>query len=284
MIIKSMSRKTPSFGQLLEYFDRDEAGKKLPHRGRLSHNLWSQETARAESEFITNFNRKTKRKNAIALHHEVLVLPGGRQSPEQASQTLIDLAKKYLELRAPKQLVVGQIHLDTDHPHVHLMISSNEVASEKSAWLSKQQFADIQAELEAYKLEKYPEYSEQFYGKERTQQRHKPQREQQLEVRTGKPSQKQQVAQQFLAALGKAESSKGLEKHLSEVGLSLYQRSKTLGVIKLETGKKYRLKTLGVLTRYDNFLENKNRVAERRLALSAGRELQMAELDNELER
>ena len=62
------------------------------------------------------------------------------------------MGQEYLRQRAPEQLAYGVIHLDTDHIHLHLMVSANRVRSADRVRLSKADFADIQRETERYLL------------------------------------------------------------------------------------------------------------------------------------
>jgi len=54
MIIKSMARKSPSFGQLINYFHKEKFWKKAP---TYSHNMWeTNKPERIAEEFEKNHN------------------------------------------------------------------------------------------------------------------------------------------------------------------------------------------------------------------------------------
>ncbi len=57
MIIKSMSRKEATFGQLMEYIDRDGGGERF----RIRHNLLGRDRERIREEFETNAEHMRKR-------------------------------------------------------------------------------------------------------------------------------------------------------------------------------------------------------------------------------
>ncbi|WP_459873885.1 relaxase/mobilization nuclease domain-containing protein, partial [Endothiovibrio diazotrophicus] len=146
MIIKSLSRKAPSFGQLLGYMVAPEGA-----RVDLRHNLPASAGTfdAVVAEFAENHALLPRRANGNALFHEILALPPDAGiSTKRQVEALRHLATRYLARRAPQQLAVGVIHADTPHVHLHLMISSNAVLSRKREWLKKAEFAAIQRELE----------------------------------------------------------------------------------------------------------------------------------------
>ena len=68
MIIKSMSRKVPSFGQLLGYIDREAGGEAYT----LRHNLRGRDHASIEQEFSCNADLLQQRRNGVFLYHEII--------------------------------------------------------------------------------------------------------------------------------------------------------------------------------------------------------------------
>jgi hypothetical protein len=74
MIVKSMSRKTPSFGQLIGYIDRDEGQEAY----RIRHNLLGRGQGRVRSEFERNSDLLAKRKNGVYLYHEIISITRAR--------------------------------------------------------------------------------------------------------------------------------------------------------------------------------------------------------------
>ena len=70
---------------------------------------------------------------------------------------LEDLTRRYLELRAPYALGYARAHLDTDSPHVHIVLSANNVDSSKRLRLSSPRFAAIKRDIERQQLAVYPE-------------------------------------------------------------------------------------------------------------------------------
>ena len=244
MILKSLARKDPSFAQLIAYFDREEEGASY------THNCWSESSLGDElaQEFEANYVHLPKRKNGNALYHEVLAMPSSPDlSAEKQEAVLMDLAQKYLKLRAKNQMAYVKIHHDKKHIHAHLMISSNEVGSNKRVRLSRSQFQQVKQELEAYKLEKYGEYfAEQFFQKTSRNPNRQNHKEYELAKRTGLPTKRQMVQQIVRTAMLNAKTEEELKATLAKSGLEYYTRGKKQvpGVIDRSSGKRYRLRGL----------------------------------------
>lgn len=77
MIIKSMSRKEPSFGQLIEYMSSDI--DKADQRYTIHQNLFSRKAEKVEQEFLHNAALMKKRKNGNYLYHEILSITKAHQ-------------------------------------------------------------------------------------------------------------------------------------------------------------------------------------------------------------
>ena len=145
MMIKSMTRKTVSFGQLLDYFSAPEKTGSA-----LLHNLLNRQDdlAAIRREFNSNAQLLPPRKNGNVLYHEILSFGGG-DKPALTRTVQEDLTRRYLDLRAPYALAYAKAHYNTDCPHVHLLISANNIGAKQRLRLSKQRFRQIQREPRA---------------------------------------------------------------------------------------------------------------------------------------
>jgi len=279
MIIKSMARKRPSFSQLLAYFHKDSFYRQAPI---FTHNLYHGHTPEAAAaELEQNATFLPKRANGNYLYHECLILGHYPDVPQlRQERILLDLVKQYVAVRAPDQMVYGRMHLDTDYVHFHLCISANAVRGKNRHWLSKAKFGDIQRYIERYKLEKYPELgSEKYYDLEAREAKRELRRSQQAELaqlsreefemkkRTGELSQKERNRAALLDAFEQAGSEPELITNLRTLGFELYIRGNTEGVVNLDSGRKYRLRTLG--------LENNLQNTQNRIRLYATRKAEL---------
>ena len=251
-------------------------------------------------EFEHNATFLPKRANGNYLYHECIVLGEYPDiSTAKQERILLDLVQQYISLRAPDQMVYGRMHLDTNHLHFHLCISANTVRGKQRRWLSKSRFAGIQREIEKYKLGKYPELGdEKYYDMEARKQKWEKAKQEranktkisrqefELKKRTGKPSQKEQDRTALLEIFDTALSESELTHRLAQLGFTTYARGKTEGVIKTDTGRKYRLKTLG-LDRALQTTKNRLHLFEERqaeMALLRAKQAEAKDRDSDNER
>ena len=269
MIIKSLGRKAGQgsagasrvFGKLIRYMNRgieEENGKAV-----LWHNFYGQEgmeEAELHNVFTRNASFLKEHKRGNVLYHEMLsfsseYLSRGARSDE-LERMVTDIGHEYLRNRAPKQLAYGVIHRETDHLHLHLMISANEVERRNREWLTKAEFATIQKELEAYVLARYPELGQTLiYGREaQSKERLKTQvHEQAMKSRTGAQSRKETLKNQLHQLFERAQSAEDLKRLLELDGIRVYVRGRSVGVVVRDEGgleRKHRLSTLGLEAHY----------------------------------
>lgn len=255
MIIKSMSRKEPSFDQLYDYITRD---KDLDYHYRFTHNFIRQNRDGTLAEFHRNAQLLRRRKGANYLYHEIISITRSQQiSEEKQKEILHELISQYVQSRARDCLVYGGLHDEKDtNLHFHLMISSNRLNESSRYRLSKQQFDEVKRGLEAYVLEKYPELEQaQLITKERMRGKsnHK---EQELKRRTKQPSQKDRVKEKLRDIFHSAASKYEFFTLLDEQGFSIYMRGQQVGVQENKSGRKHRLSTLGIDTEFQELSQN----------------------------
>jgi len=268
MMIKSMARKSVSFGQLLDYFGAPE--KTGP---ALLHNLQSRQDdpAAIRCEFNTNAHLLPPRKNGNVLYHEILSFGDG----DEAALTpaiLEDLTRRYLDLRAPYALAYAKAHFDTDCPHVHVLISANNVGASERLRLSKQRFGQIKTELEQFQRERYPFLANSLaQGRSRRpgdrrrvrETRSEQERHRRLQGKNDHaPSRKEALREILATELVVAESGPDFYQRLMGHGLRLYRRGKTVGVEDLEGCRRYRLRTLGLAESFERSVTAWRRLPE----------------------
>lgn len=246
MIIKSMPRKSSSFGQLLAYIA-------IPERTgpTVAHNLVSanDDLPSVHQEFRENAGLLPPRKNGNYLYHEVLSF--AEQDREQVTPAIAaDLATQYLKLRAPAALAYGRGHFETTCPHLHLMISANNAGSTRRLRLSRREFAKVKRELEAYQREHYPflEHSVVFNrpSQQKLGRKEAEQKRRERKAIAKSPSRKNEVRRLVAAAITSSGSGTEVYRQLQRNRLELYQRGQNIGVQEAGNGRKYRLQTLGL--------------------------------------
>ncbi len=248
-----MSRKTASFGQLLKYINTPK------EKGRFAvlHNLRAAVDAprQIEAEFLQNFNHiRDGRKNGVALYHEIIAI--AKEDREHVTEEMLnDLAREYLCRRAPNALAYAKAQFDTASPHVHILISGNLIESGRKLRLERNDFEQIKREMETYQIEKFPQLSRSVvYGRQARKAHDRPrltnleaERARRLKAEGGsRSSQKEDVRERLKSCLTAARSEEHLIELLKSAKLTPYVRGQTPGVTDTQTGRKYRLSTLGL--------------------------------------
>jgi hypothetical protein len=160
------------------------------------------------------------------------------------------------------------VHLDTPHPHCHLVIAAHLPHRDRKLRLSRAQFDAVKRALEAYQRERYPELAHSVVfrdrdgdadkerdkerdkgGKRRPAVRETPAEQARAKRLRGEgratPSRKDRLRDAVLAALTGAVSPEHFQDRLRARGLPVYLRNGRLTGI-LHAGKKYRFLTLGL--------------------------------------
>jgi len=264
MIIKSMSRKEPSFGALMAYIDR-ELGTET-HRVR--HNVMGRGADPIRAEFERNASLLKKRKNGVYLYHEIISITRAQGLDDKAQQELLhQIVQHYIDARCPENLVYGGLHQDKDHSHhFHLMISANRAGETGRLRLTKKQFRNIQVQLEAHVLEKHPELEQKVAIDKRAEHR-RTRGAQEHERRTGRPpSRTDALRGRVQAAYDQADSREAFEAALTEQGFRHEPRGKiSARLIDEYTGKVHRVATLDadLAVKFDDLMSEAARETER---------------------
>ena len=249
MIIKSMARKTASFGQLTNYMEDGANNRNLKH-GVFYKNIYARQRAGITKEFRENSDNLKKRKNGNYLYHEVISITRSKDvSLDKQKEILHTLVSDYVELRAKNNLVYGRLHDDKkDNLHFHLMISSNEIGNNTRHRLDKKTYGNIQKQIEKHVLNNYPELAQKIIYNQNKQEKTR-NKEYELKKRTGQKTTRDTVKDNLTTIFSSSCDKHELFTKLSENGFELYVRGNTPGVKK--DGKKYRLKTLGLLDQFN---------------------------------
>ena len=249
------------FLRLTAYMDRGiEAGE---GEAVLWHNFYGSEVSSTE-EIIATFEANAallaERKNGNVLYHEILSFSAGHQlKREELLRMIADVGQEYLRERASGQLAYGVVHLETDHAHLHLMISANRVNDSRRVRLSRKEFAEAQKATERYAITRYPELQQTvIYDKPKEKQQTRERvkatvNEQAMQEHRGIRARKIDLAAKLHAALEQARDFEELANWCRKEGIRFYERGKTIGIIVTEPGgneRKHRLETLGVLPHY----------------------------------
>lgn len=272
MILKSMSRKEPSFGQLAAYMSDEKSDRAFD----LHHNLFSRDPSDIAEEFDANAQHLGRRRGGNYLYHEILSIDTRAcgQSRDVREQLRL-LALEFIQKRCPHNIVYGALHRDhAEHLHYHLMISANARGDKKRLRLTKAAFDTAKREVELSALTNYPELkqSEIIAASPAEKQDRRKTREsrkaQEMQKRGARLTKTEALAQELRAILAYATSQAELERMLLDKGFTFYERGKHCGVRPIpkegeaKARKAYRFATLGIDQDYVQFVERTESVIE----------------------
>ena len=245
-----MSRKVPSFDQLITYMDLGASGRE----NNIYYNLYSRKPDEIEAEFTQNSRLLIKRKNGVFMYHEVIsITRSDKLSEKEQIEILRQTVYKYIQSRAPENLVYAVLHDDkADNLHYHLLISSNKCDSSDKHRLSKAEFSTVKKNLEIFILEQHPELDQKkLISRERNDLDSDDKvtlsnKEVELKKRTGKTPDKDRVRENLERIFASAKTREQFLELLESENLAIYKRGKHWGVLDEKTNRKHRFKTLGV--------------------------------------
>lgn len=240
-----MSRKEPSYGKLIAYLSRDASDA----RYELRHNVLSATPAALTAEFEANGQHLPKRKNGVAMYHEIISItrPKGLRAADQKA-ILRDIALDYIRERAPHCLAFGCLHDDhADHLHYHFIVSANRVGENRRHRLTKAAVPRYSSGARSARARPIdPELDQAIAIGKRASKKNMSQAGIELQRRTGTTPKRDSVKARLSDIFAASQSKADLHKRLAHARLELYCRGKILGVRDLDSGRKHRITTLGL--------------------------------------
>lgn len=276
MIIKSKSRKTPSFSQLVEYMNKEN---KSDSRYDIFNNLYNKSKNWIIREFNENSELLDKRKNGVFLYHEIIAITRTKKlTTLEQKDKLRQVVLWYLQERAEYKLAYAVLHDDNENNlHYHIMISRNNIGETKRERLDKYEYEEIKKNLEIMVNEKFPELEQGVIINKRSNKKLS-NKWAERKRRTWKLPQKDEVIRK-LKLVFKAENKREFLQVLKQEKLEIYQRGKIPGVIDTDNNRKYRLNTLWLLEEY-NFTKELIESEEKQQS-NETEELKQPEQDNQ---
>jgi hypothetical protein len=243
VIVKSLSRKSNP-AQLIKYVLRYVLNpSKAPDSDAtvIRHNIKSRDVDGYIKEFKANESRRIRhQKNNVLLHHIILswnTKDAAKVTPEKIKA----MAKEFIVLRGKKNLFLGASHHDRSHVHLHLVMSGSDLTG-RSNRISRSAFAAIKLQLDDFQKKHFPELSHSLPAHGRSSQAAPL-----IDRRQGRLSQKEQVMQAIQSAYHKAKSPESFVLAVRAMGHEPYYRGGTLTGITLETGRKFRFRSLRIM-------------------------------------
>lgn len=252
-----MSRKSRSFSQLFNYMR--EGSSRNSEYDFFTQNLYSRKGKDITADFLQNSRRLKNRKNGNFLFHEVISITKSKQlTLAEEKERLFDIVCEYAKHRCSNNLVTGFLHDEkANNVHFHLMISSNEIGESKNQRLTKFDFNKIKIQTEKYVIDKYPELEQGIIigakkGKHKTKQKAKQSKKAwELIRKGGRLEKKEKIITTLKSVFADCRSKTEFFNRLAKQNIEMYNRGNTIGFINQADDKKYRLKTLGLESEFE---------------------------------
>jgi hypothetical protein len=159
-IVKILSRHSPSYGSLIRYILNE--GKTDPLEA-ITHNLRSDDIESLVKEFAENESfRKQSRSDQVYLFHEIISFNANEDATALTSAIINDIANEYIRLRGIEGVLLGAVHRDKEHVHVHFCVSALKFRTGTSFGLSKATLRELKIQIQDFHRQKYPEISQSF--------------------------------------------------------------------------------------------------------------------------
>ncbi len=254
MIIKLLSRHSPSYGGLIDYLLKEGKGgddktpEPLLHNFRgTNKNEWVKELCQNEAF------RKNPRKGQIYFQHAILSF-NNLDSQNLTPEILKDLTQKFIELRGKDGMYLTAQHNDRDHLHIHCLISGLKFKTGKAFRLPKDKLKDLKVQLQNYQIEKYPELKNSLPNHGSGKEYLTP-NEYGAKIKNSKSYKKSELALKINEILNTSSTQENFLEKLREQGYHHYERGGKIYGITLDD-KNYRFNTLGVSLDKMNSLPN----------------------------
>ena len=256
MILKSLSRKSDSTGQLVRYITRyilkeQKEGKSSSTEKMelvdkpflIRHNL---RTRTSIEGFIREFQenekfRRVRRRDSVRLYHTIISL--SNLDKEQVTEVMLkDIGKEFIRLRGKDSLYLGTMHQEgINHLHLHI-ISSGTKTNGLSSRITKEKFASIKRHLQQYQQEKYPELVNSLpeHGKKKRLTK-----EYLIDcIKKNRQTNKEELLNKLEAIYTQSPTKEAFIQQIKDAGYEVYMRGDRLQGVQIEN-KKFRFSRLG---------------------------------------
>ena len=248
MIIKPISIKSNSLRVIqgvLDYVGTDK-GLIKDDKHALYFNIHPNSREELAKEFKSNYDDFHHPQNRSPIRH-LIFSPNPASRPHMTYEIMDDLMREYLRQNFSKSLAYGQQHTG-DKWHGHIVLSGNDLCSQKSTRLSKRELHQAYFNLLKYMEEKYLQLEIgidlENYGKRlgRSEELYY-QQKRHPELKLSRDELSKTVSGLFKLS----ENSEDFRKRLQELGLRTYDhKGKLMGVFFGEENKKMRFSRLGI--------------------------------------
>lgn len=205
--------------------------------------------ARSVNGYIREFEANEKfrlhtRKDSVLAFHTILSF-SALDSKHLDAKVLKDIAEHYISLRAEQSLVVGAVHRDRDHTHIHLIQSGVQYCTGVSNRISRQQFQELKVAMQEYQKEKYPQLVHSMPEHGKSKNGTTKERGSEKNIKSERSLDKNILLGLLETTYATSSSKEHFLSQLQEQGHLPYFRNGRLQGIKFEGERKFRINRFG---------------------------------------
>jgi hypothetical protein len=171
-IVKILARHSPSYASLIRYILNEHKSDKMQI---FTNNLRSDDIPGYVQEFVENEAfRRQARTDQVYLYHEIVSFNSLENKYLFTPDVLDDLVQEYIRLRGDTGVMIGAVHYDREHIHVHFCVSALHFRTGKSFGLSKARLLELKLSFQEYHRKRYPDLDKSTveHGKDMPHLRH----------------------------------------------------------------------------------------------------------------
>lgn len=196
-------------------------------------------------EFKRNYDDFATPQNRTPIRH-IIFSPNPASRPHMTHEIMDDLMREYLRQNFPNSMAYGQQHVEGKW-HGHIVLSGNDLCSQKSTRMSKKELHQAYFNLLKYMEEKYPQLEIgidlENYGKRLHSEKEYYKRKRNPNLNLTRDELSKTVSGLFKLS----ENSKDFKKRLTDMGLKTYDyQGKLMGVFFGDDNRKMRFSRLGI--------------------------------------
>jgi len=158
-IVKILSRHSPSYASLITYILRYIGNESKRDKQQFyTNNVRSNNIDEIVKEFIANEAfRRQHRSDQVSIFHEIISFSSEENKEVITDAMIDDLAHEYMRLRGETGVMLGGVHKDKNHIHLHFCVSALHYRTGKSFGLNKRQLLGLKQSFQEYHKRKHPE-------------------------------------------------------------------------------------------------------------------------------
>lgn len=150
-----------SYGSLIQYILNE---KKMDKETVVTHNLRGETVDEYSKEYALNenFRQGSLRSDSVYFSHEIISFNNSENAENFTPEALKTMINQYIQMRGEVGMYIAAVHRDTEHVHIHLMVSACEYRTGKSFHIARPDLYKLKIDFQKYHREQFPGIKNSF--------------------------------------------------------------------------------------------------------------------------